>query len=252
MIDFKYYVVTITAIFAALFAGLILGSTLSTSEAVKSQQESIVKSIRNDLSKLRYELSSKQKQLDELMQYAELSQNWIITGKLEGKTIYVLDLSDFDKNKQSRLINLLNEAGAQVVSIELKVDSTTETTLISDLIRLSFKPEINAAALKSIIKDKGSISGEVGQAQEFLILFSKNNLNLLLSDKNLSEIKHIRAVTDDRASAEMLSKTFSENFVITVYDGDPYDDAAAVLMFYADKGIYGEIDETGIIPEKKE
>lgn len=253
MIDFKYYIVTVTAIFAALFAGLILGSSISTNEVVKAQQESLIKSIRSDLSKLRMELSSKEKELEELSEYVAKSKDWILAEKMNGKTIYIITFSDVKKPMEKEVIQTLQNAGGKTVSITIDLNSLKgkDTTFVSSLIELSYSPQISKDKIHNLIKEVGEVNGDVSQAQEVLILFDKESINYFKKDHNLKKFNILRTATSNKEAAEELFKEeINEDLVCTVYDGDVYDDVALILSFNVVKGIYGEPGYTGIIPEK--
>jgi hypothetical protein len=253
MVDFKYYVVTITAIFAALFAGLILGSSLSTNEAVKVQQESLIKSIRSDLSKLRTELSSKQKEINELTEFVEKSEDWLVAEKLYGKTIYIISFSDVKKSTEDEVLRAVKYAGGEAVLITIDLESlhSRDSTLVSGLMELSYLPEASEEKISDLIAEKGKISGDISQAQEVVLLFDAKSFDLIRNDPDLKKFKTLRTATGKKELAENLFKEgIAENLVCTVLDGDIYDDSAFILSFYSAKGIFGEPGFTGIIPEK--
>lgn len=248
MIDFKYYVVAITAVLVALVIGLLLGASLSTGEIVKQQQEAFIKSVRNDLSKLRSEIETKNKEIEELSNYQKKAQKWLVEDALSGMTVGIVYVNDPENAPDlNEIKKTLEMAGANVFEVILPED-TTETTLISATVKQLFAPGVSLEGLPSRITVKGKLT----QAQEVLIIVDSKLLEIARTDKNLSDLPELRYAVFNLESAVVSLDNAPSGSTAVIFNGDPYDPEALVLSFKAEKGIYGEMSGGAeILPEKK-
>jgi len=247
VIDFKYYVVAITAVFVAMMVGLLLGTSLSSSEIVKQRQEAMIKSIRKDITKLRSEIETKNKKLEELNSYQKKAQKWLVQDALGGITIglvYVRDPEDAPDIDEIR--KTLEIAGAKVFEVVLP-ENTTESTLISTTVKRLFLPGVNVESLPSEVVVKGSLA----QAQEVLLIVDSKLLKIARSDKQILNLPPLRYVALNLENAAEVLESAPSDSTAVVFDGDPYDPEALILSFKTRKGIYGEMSGTAeILPGK--
>lgn len=250
MIDFRYYLVAITSIFAALIAGLVIGSSLSTSEVAKKQQQALVESIKKDISMLRKELLEKSTELDNLKNYHLVAQKWIIYDRLYGKTVYLLYSSSVSEEEfLTQLVRDLEFARANVVKAKI-LEDTTETTLLSELIRASFQPDAQTVLQGDSFKGKIELSGKVLQAQEVVLIVSNGILKMIEADADFRSLPPLRAVCNDENLAKKFISMAPDRSSVVIYDGDIYDSEAFILSFHSEGGIYGEKGAgTKILPE---
>lgn len=240
MIDFRYYLVAITSIFAALIAGLVIGSSLSTSEVAKKQQEALVESIKKDISMLRKELVEKSNELENLKNYHLEARKWIIYDKLYGKTVYLVYSDDVsEKDTLNSLKEDLELAGANIVQAKI-VKQTTETTLLSDFIRAAFQPEAPERLSGDPFAGKVDLIGNAVQAQEVVLVVSPVILKMMEEDEGIKSVPPLRGVSSEIESGRRFLSLAPEKSSVVIYDGDIYDSEAFILSFSSDGGIFGE------------
>lgn len=252
MIDFRYYVVAITAIFTALIAGLLLGSSISTSELVKKQQETLVKSIKKDIETLRKEVIQKTGEVEEWKNYQSLAKRWLMSERLSGKTIGIIFFSEASSDSQaSEVRKELEAAGAQVVEIRFSSEPT-ETTYVSQLIKKMFSPEAQKFLEAEEKAGRFEVRGSLRQMQEVLIVVNKKMMEVLEKDENFASLPPLRSIAGKIEDGKKFLELAPKGSSCVIFDGDDYDGEALVLSFYSEGGIFGEFKNGArIIPEAK-
>ncbi len=124
IIDMKYHVASLVAVFLALGLGIFIGSTIvgeSLVTEIVEQQEGIVSKLEGDFAALKNESKKYQEQitvLEETVQlykrYAEESIPYLIKNKLMDKRIAIIQNGDLEI--PSQFLYNLEIAGAQVIS----------------------------------------------------------------------------------------------------------------------------------------
>ncbi len=133
MVDIKYYVVSLVAVFLALSLGIVLGSVVVDKGILVEQQSKLVKSIQKDISDLRAENRSLRKEVENYQKFKEEVFPWIVDERLKGKKIAILDIGSAlsDLNKEIR--SVCESAGGKVVYIRLEnsdsIDMEKKATL---------------------------------------------------------------------------------------------------------------------------
>lgn len=251
MIDFRYYVVAITAIFAALIAGLFLGSSLTMSETAKKQQELIVKSIKKDIENLRKEIGEKNRELEIYREYQKRAQKWLVKDSLLNNNIAIVYFEGIEKDRNYKsLKDELLSAGAKILEVSI-TSEPTETTALSKLVKALFSPDASEK-LNKLTEESAvfSYTGEVGQVQQILLLLDKKILSLAKDDPDFKELPVLRAVSFNLDNAKEFMEIAPKDSTCVIYDGDPYDPEALILSFNSFNGIFGEgINGTSVIPE---
>ncbi len=252
MIDFKYYVVAVTAIFAALIFGLIIGVSLSTNEAVKKQQDLIIKGIREDLNKLRGEIEEKETENETLKKYLTDSKKWLIQERMAGKNIAIIH-SENSLNKLKEVVDVLKDTGANTVEISINTDyfEATETTVLSAFISELSSEQIDLNMLSEKYSDMAEINRRDLKRIDYITVVLDDKLTKIFeADSGIKNVRKIVYIVERIDTAYELSKNFASESAVCVFDGDAFDDIALVLSYDAKPGICGE-DEKGalIIPE---
>lgn len=120
--SFKFYIISIVAIFAALGIGILIGFTMNTQKFVIEQKENISEMIETQLESLLEEnqrLKNNEKVLEDEIEvrdrYIELTYNHIIKNKLNGLNIAIIETNnDYVTSGIGRDLEL---AGAKVVNV---------------------------------------------------------------------------------------------------------------------------------------
>ncbi|MFC0627265.1 copper transporter [Kribbella deserti] len=135
MIDFRYHIVSIVAIFFALGAGVVLGAGPLKGTGTQLVQDQALKD-RKDLVQAREELIQA-KALDKYRDdYVSKVTAGLTDGKLTGKNVAVVTMPDVDGDLANNTVETLEKAGAQVttrVSLDAKLFQADQRQLIDQL-----------------------------------------------------------------------------------------------------------------------
>jgi hypothetical protein len=111
VIDFRYHLVSIVAIFLALGLGIILGST-ALSPSVLSGLEHTAKSQAATISKLYAERGQLQNQLAGDAAFAQIAEPELIRGLLTGQHVVLVEAPGAPSTQVSDIISALTKSGA--------------------------------------------------------------------------------------------------------------------------------------------
>ena len=135
MIDFRYHVVSIVAIFLALTVGLVIGASILSG--------SLANSLRSDLSKANNQITDQQKQikslnsqLDQQEKYITDTADQLVSGRLSGQCVAVVQIAGADADAYTATRTMLSkQSGALVCS---------DTTLNAALTAPSSQAQLSA------------------------------------------------------------------------------------------------------------
>ncbi|NUU22360.1 MAG: copper transporter [Streptomycetaceae bacterium] len=132
MIDFRYHVVSIIAVFLALSVGLVLGSSF-LSELAKEDLDNKIQDLNRSREALRNEGVTKQATIDQLNGFITAAKPDLVDGKLTGKSVVLITLPGADSDITDATAKTMQESGATVTgTIAIKsgwVDPAKETAL---------------------------------------------------------------------------------------------------------------------------
>lgn len=121
MIDLKYHIVSIVAVFLALGMGILIGSSIVSNNVMVVQQKKIIDSLETQFSSLREHESEllaedvkKSKMINNYEDFAHSMLAPVVTGQLEGRNVAVVVSGT--QTIPGGLLNTLNYAGANVNS----------------------------------------------------------------------------------------------------------------------------------------
>lgn len=115
MIDFRYHLVSIVAVFLALAVGVGLGSTALRGPVV-SDLGSNVDRLTKDNKGLRSNVSALQRQNGQQQQFAADAAPRLLKGLLSGQRIAVVSLPGASTGNRDQIVTSAGQAGATVVS----------------------------------------------------------------------------------------------------------------------------------------
>jgi copper transport outer membrane protein MctB len=121
MISFRYFLITIVAIFLALGLGVLAGSTVLEQSLVDGLQAQTDR-LQADLNDLRGQATEQRVQLDKLNEYSDAVLPVLVRGRLVGRQVVVItDQGAIDDGLSDRVIDALRTADADVVAA-LRID----------------------------------------------------------------------------------------------------------------------------------
>jgi hypothetical protein len=172
IVDFRYHVVSLVAVFLALGLGIILGANLGKSvnsgfEKQIQNLETTYEKIREDQKLLQATLHAKDYELEVANQFQKAILPNLIGNKLLGKRIAIIRTNtsvDFRYTKE--LVNILRQAGAEVTSVTTfaKIININDLQLKTELVdafdlpmleEKNLLPTINSKIIQTIIQGLG-------------------------------------------------------------------------------------------------
>lgn len=168
IIDLKYHIASIVAVFLALGIGIFVGSALigqDVNDVIVHQQNKMFDDLKQNLDKLRIDNKTVREEANSYKSSLELEREFqkailpgLVTGKLQGKKIAVIETNN--SGLHSEWIETLKAAGANITSI----------TTVLDGFDLSDEIKKKAVATKLMIDDASkktvavAVSGEMAAA----------------------------------------------------------------------------------------
>lgn len=121
IIDIRYHIASLVAVFLALAIGILIGTSLLGNEAIVEQQKQLTDRMEADLSLLREEnqevqtmLINYEKTTGVYQQFAKDILPLLVNQRLSGKNIAIVDTGNYGFNED--LVAALEEAGSKVTS----------------------------------------------------------------------------------------------------------------------------------------
>jgi hypothetical protein len=115
VIDFRYHVVSIVAVFLALTVGLVLGATILGKYAVDELRVQI-KDLTTDKNNLQQDNRTQTDTLDNLNAYINSTAPNTVGGSLIGDDVTIVQFANLDPASTAATLSLLGAAGATVTS----------------------------------------------------------------------------------------------------------------------------------------
>lgn len=113
MINFRYHLVSLTAVFLALTVGLILGTAALNGPAMEAFQQTI-QSLRDNNEQLRAEVTELEDQLGDDQAFASAIAPSYLDGMLTGRNILVVALPGAETTVVDSAVEMLDYSGATV------------------------------------------------------------------------------------------------------------------------------------------
>ncbi|WP_433269380.1 copper transporter [Micromonospora vinacea] len=241
MINFRYHVVSLTAVFLALAIGLVVG-TAALNGPVADSLEGQVTGLRKDNQHWRQTVSNMEKQLALEEEFAEEISQVVLPGTLSGRRVVVLSLPN-GRDHTEGVLKKLQLAGATITGqvdlqdkfinpdnnsnlLELAVTAARPTAQTTGLPGNGHGVETSSALLASVLLDRSQGVTPVSDADRRAVLAAYNNAGYLTTDSN--------KVT---ASAE----------AVVVVSGQPYVDKDSDKRDESVVKIAEQFDRTGSI-----
>ncbi len=218
MINFRYHVVSLTAVFLALAIGLVVG-TAALNGAVADSLKENVDALRKDNQQMRQAVNNLEEELAREEDFAAEIAAVVLPGKLAGKRVLVLSLPT-GRDHTEGVVKMLQLGGADVVGridlqdkfinpdnnnqlLELAVTAARPTSAsTANLPGNGHGVETSSALLASVLLDRSPGAAPVSEADRRAVLAAYTNANYLTTAERVT------------ASAE----------TVVVVSGQPYVD----------------------------
>ncbi|MEV1146688.1 copper transporter [Micromonospora sp. NPDC049799] len=241
MINFRYHVVSLTAVFLALAIGLVVGTAALNGPVADSLKENV-----NGLSKanqqMRQQVNSMQEELAREEEFAAEIAQVVLPGRLAGKRVLVVSLPT-GRGHTENVVKMLQLAGADVTGridlqdkfmdpdnssdlLELAVDAARPTSApTADLPGNGHGVETSSALLASVLLDRSPGATPVSEADRRAVLAAYTNANYLTTEAKVT------------ASAE----------AVVLVSGQPYVDQDSARKDESVVKIAEQFDRTGAV-----
>jgi hypothetical protein len=111
MINFRFHLVSLIAVFLALALGVVMGATV-IDQAIVDSLNTRIDDVRDEANAQRSENSDLRRELDRLRAYVEGTDDFAVAGRLDGVSVAVVALRDVDGDEVNRAVELAQLAGA--------------------------------------------------------------------------------------------------------------------------------------------
>lgn len=204
IIDMKYHIASLAAIFIALGIGILIGTAMIGSDTLMKKQGALITSLQTQYTALRDENRRTAQELAAMKQNSAYQQEFdravlpvVVQEKLQGRKVAVVDLNN--RKEHDNLANVLRKAGAEVQSITVinlnqlkdpvvrgqvatflgKSNDISLTSLLTEFARFFAGALITGAGddLIRLLDGKGvlKISGAYGIPVQDIVLISGGN-----------------------------------------------------------------------------
>jgi hypothetical protein len=148
VINFRYHVVSLTAVFLALAIGLVVG-TAALNGPVADSLKDRVNGLSKDNQQLREQVNNLKEEVNREEDFAAQAAPILLRGKLAGRRILVLTLPT-GRDHADGVIDMLQMAGASVaarIDVQDKFVNADNNNDLLDLVNRSAKPSLPTAGL---------------------------------------------------------------------------------------------------------
>ncbi|GAA0277611.1 copper transporter [Cryptosporangium japonicum] len=124
MINFRYHVVSLTAVFLALAVGLVLG-TAALNGTVQNQLNEQVSGLRNSNGQLRDQVEELQTRAASQDEFVRQVAPGLLAGTLTGRTVLLVSGPTADNDDRDQVVKMLTTAGAKITGqVRMRKDFT--------------------------------------------------------------------------------------------------------------------------------
>lgn len=214
MINFRYHLVSVTAVFLALAIGLILGTTALNGPTMDALSERVT-SLSNDKEQLRGQVDQLEEDTAKDQDFATEVAPATLAGTLKGENIVVVGIGDADPKNVKGVTSMLDHTRGTGVGQLTLTDEFTDpdnggklTDLVAELTPKNFEPPNNNDGVESVsaLLAAGIMTGSKVKADD------RDAVVKALSDLDMLTI------------GSELAKQASAMVIVT---GEPYSDAQA-------------------------
>jgi hypothetical protein len=199
VINFRYHVVSLTAVFLALAIGLVVGTAALNGPVADSLKQQVT-GLRKDNQQWRQQVANMEKQLGLEEEFAEEMSQVVLPGTLSGRRVVVLSLPN-GRDHTEGVLKKLQLAGATITGrvdlqdkflnpdnnsnlLELAVTAARPTAQTTGLPGNGHGVETSSALLASVLLDRAQGTAPVSDADRRAVLAAYNNAGYLTTDNN--------------------------------------------------------------------
>ncbi|PZF98577.1 copper transporter [Micromonospora deserti] len=241
MINFRYHVVSLTAVFLALAIGLVVGTAALNGPVADSLKDN-VNALRKDNQQMRQAVNNMERELELEEDFAAQMAEVVLPGRLAGKRVLVLSLPT-GRDHTEGVVKMLQLAGADVtarVDLQDKFINPDNNNNLLELAVTAARPtsaptaglpgnghgvETSSALLASVLLDRAADATPVSEADRRAVLAAYTNAGYL--------------TTEDKVTAPAEA--------VVVVSGQPYVDKDSAKKDESVVKVAEQFDRTGAI-----
>jgi Copper transport outer membrane protein, MctB len=235
LINLRYHIVSLVAVFLALALGMVVGSTV-LNEGTAQVQRSISEFLRRQSQQTQAQNDTLRGQVERFQAFGGAVLPKMVSGKLQGRSAVLLDTDRVDDGTRSRVEQALRAAGASVTgritfaSDRLALTTDGDRTRLGQLLELpAVNPEVLRAAMIEQLSGRLSVPAKLPQDDVGRL---RDMITGLSDAKFVASTDLPRAVRD---GGEAFPKAGSLFVIIGPTDGSPTLDPRAFLVPLADR-----------------
>ena len=116
MINFRFHIVSLIAVFLALALGIVMGATV-VNRAIVDRLNSRIDTVENNANKRKAESDELRSQVGQLNQYIDGTKDFAVAGRLEGVALNTIASRGIDADAVKQTVQLGQQAGAYAPGI---------------------------------------------------------------------------------------------------------------------------------------
>jgi hypothetical protein len=145
MINFRFHIVSLIAVFLALALGIVMGATV-VNRAIVDRLNDRIDTVENNANKRKAESDQLRDEVGQLNQYIDGTKNFAIAGRLDGVPLATIATRGVDGDAVKQSVQLAQQAGARapgIIWLEEKL-TLSDPNALRDLGDLLGRPGQNA------------------------------------------------------------------------------------------------------------
>jgi hypothetical protein len=116
MINFRFHIVSLIAVFLALALGIVMGATV-VNRAIVDRLNDRIDTVEDNANKRKAESDQLRGEVGQLQQYIDGTKNFAIAGRLDGVTLVTIATRGVDADAVKQTVELAQQAGARAPGI---------------------------------------------------------------------------------------------------------------------------------------
>jgi hypothetical protein len=240
LVDMRYHVFSLVAVFLALGIGMLLGTTL-IERGLVAEQKAQIKSLQAEFKDIKASNSSLHEQLSAFTRYADESRPYMITNMLPGKNYAVVTSVSPDEAVLGKINEGLLMAGATAgVTITISNSAAfNDAGVVANLASL-FQMPVGAAELKKRVFNEivnqlstASNTGILQTLQQLGVIHIRGALTAPVAGAVL--LGPVELASLDKTDAPLVDSFVASAFPVIGVTGSKSEDS--VLLLYKKHGI---------------
>jgi hypothetical protein len=116
MINFRFHIVSLIAVFLALALGIVMGATV-VNRAIVDRLNDRIDTVEENANRRKAESDELRSEVGQLEGYIDASQDFVVTGRLNGVTVATIATRGVSDDAVKQTVELAQRAGGQAVGV---------------------------------------------------------------------------------------------------------------------------------------